>query len=262
MKSEFKEIEIYDIIPPSRELRETMSKEGLEELRDDIKLHGLINPITVRSIANGKYEIIAGMRRYTAVMQLAWKYIPCMIREDNDRESEFLKLSENFKREDINPVEEGMYYDKLCRELGLTVRDIADSTNRSVGYIQSRLAITIGDPSIMEAVRDGMIGIGIGLELNKVEDITRKNYYLRWAIETGATIRVVQQWVRDANSVAFSGIQRVGVDNPLSTVLPQVEYRMQCELCMELVKYNDIYPTQSCSRCKAALLRSIRDMER
>ncbi|HLE24231.1 MAG TPA: ParB/RepB/Spo0J family partition protein [Thermodesulfobacteriota bacterium] len=254
-QTQFQLIPIYAIVPAEREIRETMSKEGLEELIEDIKRRGLINPVTVKPLHDGKFEVIAGMRRFEACKQAGWYEIPCIIREDSVIEAEYTKLAENFKREDVNPFDEGKYYQRLVDELGLTPKDIAEATNRSMGYIHARLDLIAGDPTLASAVQDGIIGLGVGLELNKLPTPEKRTFYLQYAIDYGATLRLVQQWVRDeTTSHPWTGQEVVGVTSPLADFQPST-LQYECEVCGEMLVTNEVYTIRSSAQCKADVLR-------
>lgn len=238
-----------------REIRETMSKEGFEELVEDIRRRGLINPVTVKPLSDGKFEVVAGMRRFEACKRLNWFEIPCIIREDSVIEAEYLKLAENFKREDVNPYDEGKYYQRLVDELGLTPKDIAEATNRSMGYIHARLDLIAGDPILASAVQDGIIGLGVGLELNKLPTPEKRTFYLQYAIDYGATLRLVQQWVRDeTTSHPWTGQEVVGVTSPLADFQPNT-LQYECEVCGEMITTNEVYTIRASAQCKADVLR-------
>lgn len=254
-QTQFQLISVYAIMPAEREIRETMSKEGFEELVEDIGKRGLINPVTVRPLPDGKFEVVAGMRRFEACKRLNWYEIPCIIREDSVIEAEYVKLAENFKREDVNPYDEGTYYQRLVNELGLTPKDIAEATNRSMGYIHARLDLICGDPILASAVQDGIIGLGVGLELNKLPTPEKRTFYLQYAIDYGATLRLVQQWVRDEKTThPWTGKEVVGVTNPLAGIQPDT-LQYECEVCGEMITTNEVYTIRASAQCKADVLR-------
>lgn len=260
-QTEFRNIPIFEVFPPSREVREVVSEEGLADLLGDIRQHGIINPLTVKPRVGGGWEIVAGMRRYMCAQRLGMRELPCTIRYDDARTAEFVKLAENFKREDVNPYDEGKFYKYLLDDHGLSEKDIAEATNRSDGYIRTRLGIVNGDTVVAEAVRDGLVGVGVGLELNKIANEEKRLFYLKYAIDWGATLRMVSQWTRDANldpTPPHPGF--VPVTDPMAEFQPS-RLVWFCELCKEEVQPDKIHVLRSCGRCKAALLRQLRELE-
>ena len=254
-QTQFQLVAMAAIIHPKRPIREIISEENLLELAGDIKERGLIHPIVLKLPVDGKYEIIAGERRFLACQRLGLYEVPCTIRGDDDKTAEFTKLAENFKREDVNPYDEGKYYQRLVDELGLAPRDIAEATNRSMGYIHARLDLISGDPTLASAVQDGIIGLGVGLELNKLPTPEKRTFYLQYAIDYGATLRLVQQWVRDeTTSHPWTGQEVVGVTNPLAEIGPST-LQYECEVCGEMLVTNEVYTIRASAQCKADVLR-------
>ena len=252
--TQYQLVALNAIIPPKRSVREIISEEKLLELMASIKENDLIQPIVLKLPVNGKYEIIVGERRYIAFQRLSLTEIPCVIRDVDERKAEFMKLDENFKREDVNPYDEGKYYQRLVDELGLTAKDIAEATNRSMGYIHARLDLISGDATIASAVQDGIIGLGVGLQLNKLPTPEKRVFYLKYAIDYGATLRLVEQWVRnELTSHPWEGQEVVGVTNPLADFQPST-LQYECEVCGEMLVTNEVYTIRSSANCKANIL--------
>jgi ParB family chromosome partitioning protein len=258
---EFRMIPLEDIYPPAIEVRELWNEEELLDLLEDIRRRGLINPITVKVRKEGGYEVVAGHRRFECVRRLGMVFVPCMIRYESDRDAEFIKLAENFKRADVNPVDEGLYYQKLITTYGLSTSEIADAINRSREYVKSRLDIVQGDPLIMEAVRDGQISLGVGLELNKFSSPQRREYFLHWAIQSGATIRLVQQWLKDEEMVYPQEIQQT-----VTPIDPRAEFQPAklvfiCEISRCEVLPEDVQIIRCCKKCRDWLYKALKALE-
>ena len=117
--------------PKSDQPRKSFDKESLEELADSIAINGVLQPILVREYGQGRYQIIAGERRFRASKIAGLTEIPAIILEKDDRAASEIALIENIQREDLNPIEEALGYRKLMTEYGLTQEKVAERLGKS-----------------------------------------------------------------------------------------------------------------------------------
>ena len=132
---------ISKVEPAADQPRERFDPEALEELTDSIRQHGLIQPITVRKIDGGYYQIIAGERRWRAARAAGLTEIPVRVIEADDRRAMELALVENLQREDLNPIEEARGYRTLMQEYGLTQEDAAAAVGKSRPAVANALRL-------------------------------------------------------------------------------------------------------------------------
>jgi len=140
--------------------RKHFDESELSELSDSIKAHGVLQPILVRPIADGRYEIVAGERRWRAAQRAGLHAIPAVIRELDEVEILEIGIIENVQRADLNPIEEAQGYQALIDRFGRTQQDIADVVGKSRPHIANMLRLLALPEDIMEMVRDGRLSAG------------------------------------------------------------------------------------------------------
>ena len=156
----YKLLPIHKIEPNPGQPRQDFDPEELQELTESIAEHGLIQPLTVRALDNGYYQIIAGERRWRASRQAGLNELPCMVIEADDRKAMELALIENLQRSDLNPVEESLGYQKLIEEFGLTQEDAAKQVGKSRSAVTNALRLLNLTPGVLEMLRCGKLTAG------------------------------------------------------------------------------------------------------
>ena len=163
---------IARIEPRQGQPRTVFDEEKLEELAESVKEHGLIQPITVRSVGGGWYQIIAGERRWRASKLAGLKDVPVRIIEADDKKASELALVENLQREDLNPVEEAKGYKALMSEYGLTQEAVAERVGKSRPVIANALRLLALPGPVLKYVEDGRLSLSHAraiLELDRDE---------------------------------------------------------------------------------------------
>ncbi len=189
---------ISKVEPRSEQPREYFDQEALEALADSIRQYGLIQPITVRKLDSGYYQIIAGERRWRASRLAGLTEVPVRVIEADDRRTAELALVENLQREDLNPIEEAKGYKLLIEEYGLTQEDAARSVGRSRPAITNAMRLLMLTPPVMEMVEKGKLSAGHARailsvsepskQLAAANEIIKKNYSVRKAEQLAARI--------------------------------------------------------------------------
>ena len=154
------ELRPSQIVPNRDQPRKDFDAEALKELSDSIKEHGLIQPLLVRPLDDGSYQIVAGERRWRASRMAGLEKIPVVIKELSDDETKQLALIENLQREDLNPVEEALGYKKLMDTLGLTQEQAAAKVGKSRPAVANALRLLALDSDETEALKNGEISSG------------------------------------------------------------------------------------------------------
>jgi len=149
---EVKRIPIQDIVPNRFQPRTVFADEKISELAQTIHTHGIIQPIVVREYEKGKYEIIAGERRWRAVTKLGWDTIPAIIKDFNDTETASVALIENLQREELSPLEEAIAYTRLLDLHNLTQEALAQRLGKGQSTIANKLRLLKLPDSIQEAL--------------------------------------------------------------------------------------------------------------
>lgn len=189
---------ISKVEPRSEQPREYFDQEALEALADSIRQYGLIQPITVRKLDSGYYQIIAGERRWRASRLAGLTEVPVRVIEADDRRTAELALVENLQREDLNPIEEAKGYKLLIEEYGLTQEDAARSVGRSRPAVTNAMRLLMLTPPVMEMVEKGKLSAGHARailsvsepskQLAAANEIIKKNYSVRKAEQLAASI--------------------------------------------------------------------------
>ena len=197
-ESEQLTLPISKVEPRSEQPREYFDQEALEALADSIRQYGLIQPITVRKLDSGYYQIIAGERRWRASRLAGLTEVPVRVIEADDRRTAELALVENLQREDLNPIEEAKGYKLLIEEYGLTQEDAARSVGRSRPAVTNAMRLLMLTPPVMEMVEKGKLSAGHARailsvsepskQLAAANEIIKKNYSVRKAEQLAARI--------------------------------------------------------------------------
>ena len=158
--SPYKLLPIYKVEPNPDQPRRDFDEEELRELADSIAEHGVIQPLTVRELPSGYYQIIAGERRWRAARLANLSEIPVVVIEADDKKAMELALIENLQRQDLNPVEEALGYHSLMQDYGLTQEETASRVGKSRPAVANSLRLLSLTPEVMEKLRAGEITAG------------------------------------------------------------------------------------------------------
>lgn len=158
--SPYKLLPIHKVEPNPDQPRRDFDEEELEALSESISVHGIIQPLTVRELGSGFYQIIAGERRWRAARMAGLSEVPVVIVEADDRKAMELALIENLQRQDLNPVEEAMGYQSLMEEYGMTQEEAAGRVGKSRPAVANALRLLNLCPTVLEMVRNGELTAG------------------------------------------------------------------------------------------------------
>jgi len=188
---QLREIEIEQILPNAHQPRKSFDEEGLNELAESIRVHGVVQPIVVRPLEDGFFQLIAGERRWRASQRAGLTKIPAVVRESGDNAALEIALIENLQREDLNPIEEAQAYERLISEFGLTQEEVARRVGKNRATVANMLRLLRLPPEVQEWLRDNRLSVGHAkalLSLNSLDailDSARKiiqgNYSVRQA---------------------------------------------------------------------------------
>ena len=192
---------IAKVEPRSEQPREYFDQQALEDLADSIRQYGLIQPITVRKLDSGYYQIIAGERRWRASRMAGLTDIPVRVIEADDRRTAELALVENLQREDLNPIEEAKGYKLLIEEYGLTQEDTARSVGRSRPAITNAMRLLSLSPAVMEMVEKGQLSAGHARAILTVYDPVQQLDAAKEIINKGYSVRKAEQLATRINRI-------------------------------------------------------------
>ena len=159
-QSAYQILPIHKVEPNPGQPRQDFDEEELQALADSIATHGIVQPLTVRELPNGYYQIIAGERRWRAARLAGLSEVPVVVMEADDKTTMELALIENLQRQDLNPVEEAFGYKALIEEYGLTQEDAASRVGKSRPAVANALRLLSLHPQVLEMVRKGSLTAG------------------------------------------------------------------------------------------------------
>lgn len=192
-ESELLILPISKVEPRIDQPREYFDQQALQELADSIAQYGLIQPITVRKLETGYYQIIAGERRWRASRLAGLKEVPVRVIEADDRRTAELALVENLQREDLNPIEEAKGYKTLIDEFGLTQEETAKSVGRSRPSITNALRLLSLSPKVLEMVEKNELSAGHARALISISDDKKQLDAAKEVREKGLSVRKTEQ---------------------------------------------------------------------
>lgn len=181
------------IEPRIEQPREYFDEAALQELADSISRFGVIQPITVRKLPSGYYQIIAGERRWRAARIAGLDEVPVHVIEADDRRTAELALVENLQREDLNPIEEAKGYKTLIDEYGLTQEECAKSVGRSRPAVANSMRLLSLSPAVLEMVEQGKLSAGHARALLPISDGKKQLDAAKLVTEKLMSVRKVEQ---------------------------------------------------------------------
>jgi len=175
--------------------RTHMNKEALEDLATSIKAQGVVQPIVVRELPTGNYEIIAGERRWRAAQMAGLEYIPVVLRNIPDEAAIAVSLIENIQREDLNPIEEANAFQRLINEFGMTHQQVADSVGKSRAAVTNLLRLLSLDEGVRTMLETRQLDMGHARALLAL-DSGQQGEVARQVVDKDLSVRETEQLVR------------------------------------------------------------------
>ena len=177
--------------------RTSFNEETLQELATSIKELGVIQPITVRKLDFDNYQLVSGERRFRASKMVGLKTIPAYIRIANDQESLEMALVENIQRQDLDPIEISLSYQRLIDEISLTQEQLSDRVGKKRSTIANYLRLLKLDPIIQTGIRDGFLTMGHGRALINIKDPETQLAVYSKVIANKLSVRETEKLVRN-----------------------------------------------------------------
>jgi ParB family chromosome partitioning protein len=176
--------------------RRDFDEQALNELAASIKLHDIIQPITVTQLEGGKYQLISGERRWRAGKLAGLKDIPAYVRHANDQQLLELALLENLQREDLNAIEVALSYKRMMEELNYTQEQVAERMGKERSTVTNYIRLLKLPPDIQLSVRNGSLSMGHARALVNVDTIDRQLFIYNEIKEKGLSVRQTEELVR------------------------------------------------------------------
>ena len=220
-------IALSDIQVNPKNPRKDFDEMAMQELRHSIKLHDIIQPITVALLPNGKYQLIAGERRFRAAKLAGLNDIPAYIRQGNDQELLELALLENLQRVDLNEIEVALSYQRMMDELNYTQEQVAERMGKDRSTVSNYIRLLELPPAIQAALRNGSLSVSLA-KLLIGKEVDKQLFLLKEIIEKGLTVRQTEALIKNLNSTPGSkNTANANHPNQLSPVYQRLENKLK-----------------------------------
>ena len=191
------ELELNNIEVNPFQPRSSFNEDALKELASSIRELGVIQPITVRKVDFDKYQLVSGERRFRASKLVGLETIPAYIRIANDQESLEMALVENIQREDLDPIEIALSYERLIEEINLTQEQMSERVGKNRSTIANYLRLLKLDPIIQTGMRDGFLSMGHGRALINIESTSDQLDIYEKILENSLSVRATEALVKN-----------------------------------------------------------------
>ena len=198
-KSPYQLLPLHKVEPNPDQPRHDFDEEQLQALADSISIHGVMQPLAVREVAGGYYQIIAGERRWRAARLAGLREIPAVIMEVDDKTTMELALIENLQRQDLNPVEEALGYRSLMEEYGLTQDETATRVGKSRPAVANALRLLALDPKVLDMVRQGTLSAGHARAVLSVKNPQLQLELANKIVNLGLSVRQAELLCKNAS---------------------------------------------------------------
>ncbi len=218
-KSPYQKLPLYKVEPNPNQPRQDFDEEELAALAESIGLHGVVQPLTVRELPSGYYQIIAGERRWRAARMAGLSEIPAVIIEADDKKAMELALIENLQRQDLNPVEEALGYQTLLTEYGMTQEETAQRVGKSRPTVTNALRLLGLPETVLERLRKGELTAGHARAVLSLKTEKQQT-------EAAQKIAALGLSVRQAELLCKNMAKEPAPEKPVSLA---VDYVAECE---------------------------------
>ena len=223
------QISLAHIVPSPLQPRREFQREALEELVDSIRQRGIIQPLIVRPV-NGRFELIAGERRWRAAKEVGLAEAPAIVRQATDLEVLELSLIENLQRADLNPIEEAQAYARLAGEFGMRQEDIAQKVGKSRASVANAMRLLDLDSQVQTWVVQDLLSVGhakvlLGLKVHEEQRLLAEKI-----LRQSSTVRTTERLVARQLGKLGGTRRRKRAETVSSTALKDLENRLQQHL--------------------------------
>jgi ParB family transcriptional regulator, chromosome partitioning protein len=199
-EAQLRELPVELIVPNPNQPRRSFDQEALAALAGSLSERGVLQPVLVRPLADGRYELVAGERRWRAAQIAGLEEVPALVRARDDAAALELALIENMARQDLNPIEEARACEALVDELGLSREQVARRVGRSRVALSNLLRLLDLPDEVIELIEQRRLSEGHGRALLLAEDQGDRRRLAREAVQHGWSVRLAEERAREANS--------------------------------------------------------------
>ena len=214
--------------------RKEFDEEAMKELAESLKIHGLIQPITVRRLDQNHYQLISGERRLRAAKMAGLEEIPAYIRIADDQEMLEMALVENIQREQLNAVEIAITYKRLIDECQLTHEELSDRVGKNRTSVTNYLRLLKLPPEIQQALKLKLISMGHARSLVGIENILLQNALFKETIDKALSVRALEKLVREASESKEKKPATPSLPDDYQTVENQLKSYLEAKVELKL----------------------------
>src|SRR6202165_1755508 len=231
------QVGLDDISPSPLQPRKEFGHEALQELVDSIRQHGIIQPLIVRQI-DGRYELIAGERRWRAAQELGLNQVPVIVRRVSDLEVLEISLIENLQRADLNPIEEAQGYARLAGEFGMRQEDIATKVGRSRAAVANSMRLLDLHPQIQVWLMQDLLSVGHAKVLLALKAPEEQLLVAETVLRRNATVRAAERLVARHLGIGRSRRKRAVELTVNSAAIEDLQNRLQQHLATHVTLHH------------------------
>jgi len=237
---------------PDSMMRQSVSEKGLEDLVGSIKEIGIINPLTVRKKDEG-YELIAGLRRLMAADILKMEKVPVVVKRAGNETAEKIKMAENKAREEVDPIDEGVFFGRLMEMFDWKQKELAKKFRVSESYISQRISATNWPEILRNAVQGGQLTFSVAREFAGIKVPEELGRVVEQAISSGVTPAVAARWRHEINrgDFQFGDGDEKGAEPMVGATAPEMLYA--CQICGGPGKAIGYKLIRACNDCLAVI---------
>jgi ParB family chromosome partitioning protein len=218
--------------------RTHFDEDALLELAESIRVHGIIQPITVRRLAYNQYQLISGERRFQASKLAGLTSIPAYIRSADDQQMLEMALIENIQRENLNAIEIALSYQRLISECSLKQEELGERVGKNRTTVTNYLRLLKLPPDIQIAVRDNKLSMGQARAIISVENPEQQLYIFKKTLDEDLSVRKVEELVREI-SAERTVVKSETASNPVSREISQLQSRLSSHFGTRIVVKSD-----------------------
>ncbi|MED1864993.1 ParB/RepB/Spo0J family partition protein [Fictibacillus nanhaiensis] len=206
-EEQIKEVSISELRPNPYQPRKVFDQKAIEELKESIIEHGILQPIVVRKSIKG-FEIVLGERRFRAASEAGLKEIPVIVKDYDEQKMMEVALIENLQREDLNPVEEAQAYQKLMEHLKLTQEELASRVGKSRPHIANHIRLLQLPKPVLELLSNGQLSMGHGRALLGLKKKTKMQPVVERVMNENLSVRQLEKLISDINMNVSRGTKK------------------------------------------------------
>jgi len=251
-KDKIAEVDLSKIDEPKVMARLEIDPDVVSELAKSISEVGLLQPIVLREDA-GRYEIIAGHRRFLAHKELGLLAIKSIVKVMSDQDAIIARATENLSRVDLTPLEESHIYADLVTNHEMSIEQVGQKMGKTPGTIKRRMDLLKMPPPLQQAVHKGQVSMSAAEELWPIFNETDLEYYLLFAIENGCTKEVARQWCKQWKDTQRHLADPSGEGGGVASPYAPRPYYVACDLCDGPGEMEKMVRMTICPECYATI---------